>query len=303
MRNSVNAPQVIAWPPIPGHAESPQWNGREFSIGPERTQILQYSVKPTGWDDEMANLVEHEVDEHKPIGKASRRYVLAELAKEIGSVASPAILEVGCSTGFLLREAIAAMPNATFVGAEYAYPALERLTAKLEGTPLVQMDLTCAPLPGNSFDAIIALNVLEHIRDDILAIQQVHRMLKPGGVAVIEVPAGPNLYDPFDRHVGHHRRYGMSELINRLEAAGFEIVSKTHLGFFVYPIFWLAKKKNRWSKSSATKDKTLTLQTLRAGRRSKILEISFYLEDLARRFIYLPFGIRCLVTARKRKAK
>lgn len=289
----------IAWPPIPGQPDCPQWDGEEFTIGNLRTPILQYSVRPSGWDDEMASLVTREVDKNKPIGKASREFVLAELVRHLGSESARTILEVGCSTGFLLREAMAALPNAYFVGAEYAYPALERLTSELTGTPLVQMDLTCAPLPDNSFDAIVALNVLEHIDDDVTAMRHIYRMLKPGGIAVIEVPAGPTLYDPFDQYVGHHRRYRMTDLTTRLKLSNFEIVKKSHLGFLVYPIFWLGKKKNRLSKSSAERAKHVTLQTLRAGRRSNILELAFDFEAALRTFVYLPAGIRCLVTARK----
>ena len=49
--------------------------------------------------------------------------------------------------------------------------------------------------------------MLEHVEDDQAAIRQVYRILQPGGVAVIEVPAGPDLYDIYDRQLMHHRRY------------------------------------------------------------------------------------------------
>src|SRR5690348_13613841 len=251
----------LVWPPLPGQSDRPHWTGREFMVSGRSYPILQYSVRPSGWDDELANLVEHEVDDRKPVGKASRRHVLGEFRRLLARTEHPVILEVGCSTGYLLREISGDLPGARLVGAEYALPALDRLISKIPRVPLVQMDLTCAPLPDESFDAIIALNVLEHISDDKAALSHVFRMLKPGGIALIEVPAGPGLYDAFDKQVGHHRRYRMGELTRELRERGFEIVSRSHLGFFVYPVFWLLKKRNRIFGSGGD-PKALTVKTL-----------------------------------------
>ncbi len=63
------------------------------------------------------------------------------------------------------------------------------------------------------------LNVLEHIRGDALALRQVHRILRPGGVVVIEVSAGPKLYDVYDELLMHHRRYRLPSLARTLRGA------------------------------------------------------------------------------------
>ena len=70
-------------------------------------------------------------------------------------------------------------------------------------------------------------------------------MLRPGGRAVIVVPAGPGTYDYYDRFLGHERRYGRGELAGKARAAGLEVLEDAHLGALLYPAFWAVKKRNR----------------------------------------------------------
>jgi len=62
------------------------------------------------------------------------------------------------------------------------------------------------------FDAVFALNVVEHIENDTLAIANCKKLLKPGGTLVILVPAYPALYNTFDKALAHYRRYTKSSL-------------------------------------------------------------------------------------------
>jgi len=74
-----------------------------------------------------------------------------------------------------------------------------------------------------SIDYAFTLNVLEHIEDDEAAMAHLHRMLKPGGRLAVYVPALSWLYTGMDRKVGHWRRYGKRELVEKLERAGFKV--------------------------------------------------------------------------------
>lgn len=67
-------------------------------------------------------------------------------------------------------------------------------------------------LKDNSVDFIYSLNVLEHIKDDMATIQQMHRKLKPNGKLVLYVPACEILYSSMDKKVGHYRRYSKAEI-------------------------------------------------------------------------------------------
>jgi len=67
-------------------------------------------------------------------------------------------------------------------------------------------------LPGATFDAVLYLDVLEHIADDRAELAMAARLLRPGGALVVLAPAYPWLFSPFDEAVGHHRRYTRASL-------------------------------------------------------------------------------------------
>ena len=166
--------------------------------------------------------------------------------------------------------------------------------------PLLQFDLRQCPLPDACLDAVTALNVLEHIDDDELALRQIFRILKPRGVAHIEVPAGPHLYDIYDEQLMHHRRYRLSDLAASARRAGFHVRRATHLGALVYPAFWWTKTRNRrLLQLPAEEKKRLVAQQIRATSRSRLLDLILRCELLAGRLMPYPVGIRCVAVLQK----
>lgn len=75
----------------------------------------------------------------------------------------------------------------------------------------------------NQFDNVFALNVVEHIKDDALAIKNATQLLKPGGHLVILVPAYPALYNRLDKSLYHFRRYRKREMISLMEGQQLRI--------------------------------------------------------------------------------
>lgn len=107
----------------------------------------------------------------------------------------------------------------------------------LDRRPFVeqQVDITQIPFADNSYDAILCIHVLEHIEDDRKAINELFRVLKPGGWALISVPLNlnqptfedPAIVDPQERkeffgEEQHVRVYG-NDFADRLRAAGFTV--------------------------------------------------------------------------------
>lgn len=262
-------------------------------------RVLCYEVGESGWTDELTQLHESVDDETHYMNLASRNHALDDLHRYL-SGPEPVIIDIGCSTGFMVKDLRRHFPNATVIGADYVRGPLEGLGSRIPDLPLLQFDLQRCPLPDDSFDAAVLLNVLEHVADDNAAIREVYRFLKPGGLAVIEVPAGPKLYDIYDRQLMHHRRYRMKDLIRQFLAAGFKVLASSHLGAFLYPGFWITKKRNRrYLKASPDVQRSIVGANMRMAGHSPLMHTVMNLELRLGRLLDYPIGIRCVLTCRK----
>ncbi|MDP3183100.1 MAG: glycosyltransferase [Desulfobaccales bacterium] len=101
-------------------------------------------------------------------------------------------------------------------------------------------------------DTVICLNVLEHIDDDVGALQNIHQLLAPGGRLVLLVPQYKWLFGSYDQHAGHVRRYTKAELTQKLEQADFRVLRFKNFNFLAIFGWWVnscwLKKTNmdRW---------------------------------------------------------
>lgn len=286
-------------PKTPLATEFPVWTGRGFSVDGTSTPVLAYGLSASGWSDELTEFHEETSGENHYIDVASRRHAMQEIETRVKQPEAT-IIDIGCSSGFMIKSLRARFPKATIIGADYIRGALERLAESLPDVPFLQLDLTQCPLPDDIADAVVLLNVLEHIEDHRAAIRHLFRILKPGGFAVIEVPAGPHLYDIYDKQLMHVRRYSMPELAQELEGAGFRLVHQSYLGFLLYPAFYAVKKRNqKFLKSSASEQRRKVAKQIKTSSSSPVLHWLMRCEAALRGIIPYPTGIRCLVTCQK----
>jgi len=87
-----------------------------------------------------------------------------------------------------------------------------------------------APFLG-SFDTVYALNVIEHIEDDVLALQNCKKLLRPGGRLIILVPAYQTLYNRFDENLYHFRRYTRSSMKEVFIKNQIPVLADFHFNF------------------------------------------------------------------------
>jgi SAM-dependent methyltransferase len=272
------------------------WTGRGFQFGGRIVPILAYELGNSGWTDELTIFHENTAGADHFIDRSSREHALNRV-RRAASDSNPSIIEIGCSSGFVLKLLRQNFPSAMIVGADYVRGPLQALSSELPDLPLLQFDLTNCPLPDASFDIVVLLNVLEHIEDDNKALLHVARILKPGGTAIIEVPAGPDLYDVYDKQLQHFRRYRLQDLVRQVEAAGMTVIEKSHLGFFIYPGFWWTKKRGqRRLQDAESVQRAIVARDIKTTGNSRVMYSLMRLEAKLRDLIFYPWGIRCLIT-------
>jgi SAM-dependent methyltransferase len=166
-----------------------------------------------------------------------RRAILEEFLRQIiqnpkSKIQNPKILDVGCGTGANL-EMLAQFGAAE--GVDVSDDALEFCRAK--GLKTHKGLAEKLPFPDESFDLTTALDVVEHLDDDVAGLKEMRRVLKTGGRTLIFVPAFMWLWGVQDDISNHRIRYTKKQIIERLEKAGFEIERATYANWtFFAPI-------------------------------------------------------------------
>jgi|ERR1051326_1477057 SAM-dependent methyltransferase len=150
------------------------------------------------------------------------------------------ILEVGCGTGFVLRMLDKLCRRGEVVGLD-AYAEGLRLARQRVQCRLVEGDLFRWPFEQN-FQVIGLFDVLEHLEDDLGALQQLRKGLSPGGRLVLTTPAHMSLWSYADTQAHHCRRYSASALKAVMQRAGFEVEYLTEFMGLLFPLAWLVRR-------------------------------------------------------------
>jgi len=228
--------------PPPGAERVPEFDAGWIGQDASDDAFLRYvDAVAVNWSEELEDLHEESSREHF-LDVATRRAMLGQLGP---LPCRPVLADVGCSTGHLLADLQAGHPDATLIGVDLIAAGLRKAHALVPHARLLQADACALPLRDASVDVALSANLLEHVADDVCALAELHRVLRPGARAVLVVPTGPGLYDYYDRFLGHERRYARGELAEKASGVGFEVIADTHLGWLLYPPFWLVKKRNR----------------------------------------------------------
>ncbi len=140
----------------------------------------------------------------------------------------PALLNVGAGQGTfsqLLEER-----GFEVTSVEPSPAAVELLRRRVRG-PVLATSAGELPFDDVSFDGAVLGEVLEHIADDLAALREVVRVVRPGGVVAASVPANPAYFGPSDEWAGHHRRYTREALLELCDGAGLTVERLDAWGF------------------------------------------------------------------------
>jgi len=187
---------------------------------------------PDGFDYEAARWGEETIH---PGERSIAGYRLAEALRFLPERGR--VLEVGCGAGRFLRAVRAARPGLVLVGADVSRSALAMLASIASDIETRLATPYALPARDGEFDAVLLLDVLEHLEDPAGMLAEIRRVLVPGGVLHAHVPCegdprslwrwlpGQRGAGAWKRRFGGHvQRFRRHELLALIEAAGFEIL-------------------------------------------------------------------------------
>ena len=164
---------------------------------------------------------------------ASRRIILDVLDRHLApGAAAGRLVDIGCGSGYTISQA------ATFgnwLGIDVSSHALHLAARQSGGRHWVKASAESLPLAENSVDGLVALDILEYLDDDLAAVMEIRRILKPSGVGVLTVPSWPCLFGPHDVALMHRRRYRRHHFKQLLQHAGLRLVHLTSFNLLLAP--------------------------------------------------------------------
>ncbi len=210
----------------------------------------------------------------------------------LGVVPNGRVLDLGCGSGALSAELWATGRTVVSQDVSERMVAMSRVHLARRGHPSESVRLGGVETIGerSHFDAVVALDVIEHIEDDVAALEHMRAALKPEGTLVISVPALKKLYGPKDVAVGHFRRYDRADFLAVLERAGFKVETCRYWNALGVVPVWLSNLHNKRLDES-----------LRYSRSPVLRALNFALATWFQRVenpITPPIGMTLLATAR-----
>jgi len=205
------------------------------------------------------------------------------------------LLDCGAGTGLFAEEMAA---HCRVMVLDDHEEALRILRTRFKPDQILSLAGDRVPLPDASLDFVTALDVLEHTPDDAAVVRGFHRLLKPGGVAAVTVPAGMALWSDWDEALHHYRRYSRPQLRALFPPGEWELVHTNYTNALVYPAVWFVRKWRRWFPAKAKSTTARAEDTVPAGWINSGLRTQFVTLALAR--LPMPFGVSLVLVARKR---
>lgn len=241
----------------------------------------------------------YELESHYWWFVARRRLALGLLRRSMGAgkdrslwtgQTKPITFDLGCGTGAVLEELSAFSEP---VGLDMSTLALQFCRERGLSRLLIGRGERL-PIRNESMHAVIALDVFEHIDDHAAAFREAARVLRPGGVLVLSVPAFRSLWGPHDVALMHFRRYRGPEVRAQLESAGLEVERLSYAIFFLFPLVAAIRffEKRRRGEARAS------LPVLPHWLNQALIGLQTFEATLIRR-ISLPWGSSVVAVARK----
>jgi SAM-dependent methyltransferase len=217
------------------------------------------------------------------------RLVLREL---VTLPQNPRLLDLGCETGINL-DVLGERGEAMGLDVLWGPVAYARTRGPYRVMQCRGEALAFRP---ESFDFVCAFDVFEHIRDDVDAMGQCRRVLRPGGHLLATVPTFGFLWSEHDEALEHCRRYTRLELVDKLEACGFRVVLSSYILFALFFPALVVRLAQAFTKRGVAP--RVSRQRVPGWANRLLLTIN-RLEVAALRHVRFPVGVSCVALARR----
>ena len=205
----------------------------------------------------------------------------------------PKILDVGCGTGGNL-EMLQKFGAAE--GVDVSDDALAFCQSK--GLTVHKGLAESLPFANESFDVVTALDVVEHLDDDVAGLREMNRVLKRGGKTLIFVPAFMWLWGVQDDVSNHRIRYTKKQIVERLEKSGFEIRRATYANWTFFAPILAGRTLMKITGIKPESENNVNVSALNGVFGKLFGSERFWLKNFD-----FPFGVSIVVVAQKIKGK
>jgi SAM-dependent methyltransferase len=223
-----------------------------------------------------------------------RRKLLAQRIAELGVLPEANVLDVGSGTGSHLR-LLKELGFQKVVGVDNSDEAIRFCKQKGLGE-VHKGDIYHLPFATDSFQLILATDILEHLEDDGRALVELNRVLAPEGWLIVTVPAFHGLWGLQDEVAHHKRRYRLKPLRVLLEEAGLSCQVSFYFNYLLFVPIWVARQIIRIFKIRLDSEGQVNTPWL-----NRVLTRIFALDVKSAAIIKPPFGVSILAVVSKPK--
>ena len=219
-----------------------------------------------------------------------RRLLFSDLIKGLGLPRDAEILDVGTSTGTNLR-LLRNLGFARITGVDQSPDAIRFCAEK--GLGAVRLgDVRSLQLPDRRFDLVLATDVIEHVDDEMAAIRELRRVLRPGGYLLLTVPAFRLLWGLQDEVSHHKRRYRIHQLLKTLADANLSVRQHFYFNYLLFLPILAARRLMRIFKVRVASEGEVN-----AGWLNRALTVVFRFDVKTAPQLRPPIGVSALVLA------
>jgi ubiquinone/menaquinone biosynthesis C-methylase UbiE len=244
--------------------------------------------------EEYANLDRVEGEHWYYSGK--RHFVRDWLRRVRSPQSTDVLLDCGAGTGRFAQEMESLCRVLVLDDHE---ESLRLLRQRVRPEQILSLAGDAVPLPDGSLEYVTALDVLEHVPDDAAVVRGFHRLLKPGGIAAVTVPASMALWSDWDVTLHHFRRYHRAQLRALFPAEGWEILYVNYTNVVVYPAVWGVRKWRKLRRALGLAESVARTEDQLPPRWLNTLLRGVF-TGMARWRVPFPFGVSLVLVARRR---